>query len=86
MSTAGLGTQARTDTKEKDVGVSENVEEGAGRMKEAAGSLLGDEDMKQEGQAQQDKAQAQQKAEEAEREAVEAKKEAAAHEERERGA
>lgn len=65
------------------MGVSENVEEGAGRMKEAAGSLLGDEDMKEEGQAKQDKAQAQQKAEEAEREAVEAKKEAAAHEERE---
>ena len=68
------------------MGVSENVEEGAGRMKEAAGSLLGDEDMKEEGQAKQDKAQAQQKAEEAEREAVEAKKEAAAHDERERRA
>jgi len=49
----------------------------------AAGSLLGDEDMKEEGQAQLDKAQAQQKAEKAEREAIEARKEAAAHEERE---
>lgn len=68
------------------MGMSENVEEGAGRMKEAAGSLLGDEDIKKEGQAQQDKAKAEQKAEEAEREAVEAKKEAAAHEERERRA
>ena len=65
------------------MGMSENIEEGAGRMKEAAGSLLGDEDMKEEGQAQQDKAQAEQKAEAAEREAVEARKEAAAHETRE---
>jgi len=65
------------------MGMSENVEEGTGRMKEAAGSLLDDEDMKEEGQAKQDKAQAQQKAEAAEREAVEARKEAAAHETRE---
>jgi uncharacterized protein YjbJ (UPF0337 family) len=65
------------------MGMSENVEEGAGRMKEAAGSILGDEEMKEEGQAQQDKAQAQQKAEEAEREAVEARKEAAAQQTRE---
>lgn len=65
------------------MGMSENVEEGAGRMKEAAGSLLGDEDLKEEGQTQQDKAQAEKKAEQAEREAIEAKKEAAAYEERE---
>jgi uncharacterized protein YjbJ (UPF0337 family) len=65
------------------MGMSENVEEGTGRMKEAAGSLLGDEDMKEEGQAKQDKAEAQQKAEAAEREAAEARKEAAAHETRE---
>lgn len=66
--------------------MSENVEEGTGRMKEAAGSLLGDEDLKEEGQAKQDKAQAAKKAEQAEREAIEARKEAAAHEERERDA
>jgi uncharacterized protein YjbJ (UPF0337 family) len=65
------------------MGMSENVEEGTGRMKEAAGSILGDEEMKEEGRAQQDKAQAQQKAEEAEREAVEARKEAAAQQTRE---
>lgn len=68
------------------MGMSENVEEGTGRMKEAAGSLLGDEDLKEEGQAKQDKAQAAKKAEQAEREAIEARKEAAAHEERERDA
>ena len=62
------------------MGMSENVEEGAGRMKEAAGSLLGDEDLKEEGQSQQEKAQAEKKAEQAEREAIEARKEAAAHE------
>jgi uncharacterized protein YjbJ (UPF0337 family) len=65
------------------MGMSENFEEGAGRVKEAAGSLLDDEQLKEEGQAQQDKAQAQQKAEAAEREAVEARKEAAANETRE---
>lgn len=65
------------------MGVSENIEEGTGRMKEAAGSLLGDEELKEEGRAQQDKAQAEQKAEEAEREAIRARKEAAAHETRE---
>lgn len=65
------------------MGMSENVEESTGRIKEAAGSLLGDEEMKEEGRAQQDKAQAQREAEEAERKAVEARKEAAVHEERE---
>jgi uncharacterized protein YjbJ (UPF0337 family) len=65
------------------MGVGDNIEEGTGRMKEAAGSLLGDEDMKEEGAAQQDKAKAQQKAEQAEQEAVEARKEAAAHQTRE---
>ena len=64
------------------MGMSENVEEGTGRMKEAAGSILGEDELKEEGRAQQDKAQAQRKAEEAEREAVEARKEAAAHQER----
>lgn len=65
------------------MGMSENVEDAGGRMKEAAGSLVGDEDMKEEGAAQQDKAKAKQKAEEAEREATEARKEAAVHQERE---
>lgn len=65
------------------MGMSENVEDAGGRMKEAAGSLIGDEDLKEEGAAQQDKASAQKKAEQAEREAVEARKEAAAHQERE---
>jgi len=68
------------------MGMSENVEDAGGRMKEAAGSLIGDEDLKEEGAAQQDKAKAQQRAEEAEREAVEARKEAAAHDEREKRA
>lgn len=62
--------------------MSENVEDAGGRMKEAAGSLIGDEDMKEEGAAQQDKAGAQREAEEAEREAIAARKEAAAHQER----
>jgi uncharacterized protein YjbJ (UPF0337 family) len=62
--------------------MSENVEDAGGRMKEAAGSLIGDEDLKEEGAAQQDKADAQRKAEEAEREAIAARKEAAAQQER----
>ena len=62
--------------------MSENVEDAGGRMKEAAGSLLGDESLKEEGAAQQDKAGAEKKAEQAEREAIDARKEAAAHEER----
>ncbi|HSK94998.1 MAG TPA: hypothetical protein VK891_00135 [Euzebyales bacterium] len=62
--------------------MSENVEDAGGRMKEAAGSLLGDDDLKEEGAAQQDKAGAEKKAERAEREAIDARKEAAAHEER----
>ena len=62
--------------------MSENVEEAGGRMREAAGSLLGDDDLKEEGAAQQDKADAERKAEQAEREAIDARKEAAAHEER----
>jgi uncharacterized protein YjbJ (UPF0337 family) len=68
------------------MGMSENVEDAGGRMKEAAGSLIGDEDLKEEGAAQQDKAKAQQRAEDAEREAIEARKEAAAHDEREKRA
>jgi uncharacterized protein YjbJ (UPF0337 family) len=62
--------------------MSENVEDAGGRLKEAAGSLVGDESLKEEGAAQQDKAEAQKKAERAEREAIDARKEAAAHEER----
>jgi uncharacterized protein YjbJ (UPF0337 family) len=62
--------------------MSENIEEAGGRAKEAAGSLLDDEDLKEEGAAQQDKANAERKAERAEREAIDARKEAAAHEER----
>jgi len=62
--------------------MSENVEDAGGRMKEAAGSLLGDESLKEEGGAQQDKAGAEKKAGRAEREADDARKEAAAHEER----
>jgi uncharacterized protein YjbJ (UPF0337 family) len=62
--------------------MSENIEEAGGRVKEAAGSLLDDEDLKEEGAAQQDKANAEQKAERAERDAIAARKEAAAHEER----
>jgi uncharacterized protein YjbJ (UPF0337 family) len=62
--------------------MSENVEDAGGRMKEAAGSLIGDEGLKEEGAAQQDKADAEKKAGRAEREAIDARKEAAAHEER----
>lgn len=65
------------------MGMSEQAEDAGGRLKEAAGSLVGDEELKEEGAAQQDKAQAEQKAEHAEQQAVEARKEAAAHEERE---
>lgn len=65
------------------MGMSEQFEEATGRVKEAAGSLTGDEDIKEEGAAQQDKAKAQQRAEDAEREAIDARKEAAAQQERE---
>lgn len=65
------------------MGMSESAEDAGGRMKEAAGSLIGDEELKEEGAAKQDKAKAQQRAEDAEREAVESRKEAAAHQERE---
>lgn len=65
------------------MGMSEQAEEAGGRLKEAAGSLTGDESLKEEGAAQQDKAEAQQKAESAEQQATEARKEAAANEDRE---
>ena len=64
------------------IDMSENIEEARGRVKQAAGSLIDDEDLKEEGAAQQDKANAEQNAERAEREAIDARKEAAAYEER----
>jgi uncharacterized protein YjbJ (UPF0337 family) len=62
--------------------MSENVEDAGGRIKEAAGSLVGDESLKEEGAAQQDKADAEKDASRAEREAIDARKEAAEHQER----
>lgn len=55
-----------------------------GRAKEAAGAISGDESLKKEGEAQQDKASAQERAARKEREAEAARSEAAAHESEER--
>ena len=50
-------------------GVEGVVEDVKGRAKEAVGSLVGNDDLKDEGQAQQDKAEAQREAAEAQTEA-----------------
>jgi uncharacterized protein YjbJ (UPF0337 family) len=55
-----------------------------GRAKEAAGAISGDDSLKKEGEAQQDKASAQERAARKEREAEAARSEAAAHESEER--
>ena len=56
------------------------VEEVKGKVKEAAGALTGDKDLKKEGAAQQDKADSQRKVAQKEAEAEKARAEAAAHE------
>jgi uncharacterized protein YjbJ (UPF0337 family) len=60
------------------------AEDAKGRAKEAAGSVLGNESMKREGRAQQDKADQEERAAEHEREAEEARLEAAEAEGREK--
>ena len=62
-------------------GVAEGVK---GKLKEAAGSLTGDESMKAEGQAQQDKADSQREVAKHEAQAEKARAEAAAAEREER--
>ena len=61
-------------------GVKVVVEEVKGRAKEAAGSLTGDEDLRDEGRAQQDKAAAEREVAEKEAGAEKARAEATAHE------
>ena len=56
------------------------VEEVKGKVKEAAGALTGDKDLKKEGAAQQDKADSQRKVAQKEAEAEKARADAAAHE------
>ena len=60
------------------------VEEVKGRAKEAVGSVLGNEDLKAEGEAQQDKADAQREAAEAQAEARKADAKVEANEARQR--
>ena len=60
------------------------IEGAKGLAKEAAGSLVGDEDLEKEGRAQQDKAAAEREVARKEAEAEEARGEAEAHEARER--
>jgi uncharacterized protein YjbJ (UPF0337 family) len=61
-------------------GIKGVVEDVKGKAKEAAGALTGDDDLKQEGAAQQDKAEAQREVAAKEAEAEKARAEAAAHE------
>lgn len=60
------------------------VEDVKGRAKEAAGSLTGNEDLRDEGRAQQDKAAAQREVAEKEAEAEKARAKADVHEARQR--
>jgi len=65
-------------------GVKGVVEDVKGRAKEAAGSLAGNEDLRDEGRAQQDKAAAQREVAEKEAGAEKARAEADVHEARQR--
>ena len=65
-------------------GVEGVVEDVKGRAKEAVGSLVGNDDLKDEGQAQQDKAEAQREAAEAQTEARKADAKAEASEARQK--
>jgi uncharacterized protein YjbJ (UPF0337 family) len=65
-------------------GVKGVVEDVKGRAKEAAGSLTGNEDLRDEGRAQQDKAAAQREVAEKEAEAEKARAKADVHEARQR--
>ena len=60
------------------------VEDVKGRVKQAAGSLSGDDELRREGEAQQDKAAAQRDVARKEGEAEKARLEASAHEAEER--
>ncbi len=50
-----LSKQMRLQRK-REMATDKNIDEGKGRLKEAAGSLTGDEDLKREGKADQAKA------------------------------
>ncbi|MEZ5373647.1 MAG: CsbD family protein [Microthrixaceae bacterium] len=63
-------------------GVKGVVEDAKGRAKEAVGSIVGNDDLKQEGEAQQDKADAQREAADAQAEARKADAKAEASEAR----
>ena len=63
-----------------EAGVKGIVEEVKGKVKEAAGALTGDKDLKKEGAAQQDKADSQREVTQKEAEAEKARADAAAHE------
>ena len=65
-------------------GVKGVVEDVKGRLKEAGGALVGDDEKVREGQAQQDKAEAQREVAEKEAAAERARAEADVHEARER--
>ncbi|WP_433677899.1 microaggregate-binding protein 1 [Nocardia sp. CA-119907] len=60
------------------------VEDAKGKIKEAAGAVTGDDDLRGEGRAQQDKAESQRDAARKEAEAEKERGEAAAHEARQR--
>lgn len=66
-------------------GIEGVVEDAKGRVKEAAGILTGDDDLRGEGQAQQDKAQAQRDAAKHEAEAEKDRAAAAVQEQRQSG-
>jgi uncharacterized protein YjbJ (UPF0337 family) len=67
-----------------EAGIKGVVEDVKGKVKEAAGTVTGDDSLKREGQAQQDKAEAQREVAAKEAEAEKARAKAAADEARER--
>ncbi|GAA1212635.1 MULTISPECIES: microaggregate-binding protein 1 [Prauserella] len=69
---------------EQQEGLKGAVEDIKGRVKQAAGSLLGHDSMQQEGSAQQDKAEAQREVAEKEAQAKEAERKATESQARER--
>jgi uncharacterized protein YjbJ (UPF0337 family) len=78
------GGCAVTDRDQQQEGIKGTVEDIKGRVKETAGTFLGNDNMEREGAAQQDKADAQQQVAEKEAEARNAEQDAAAAEARER--
>ncbi|OQO90714.1 CsbD family protein [Saccharomonospora piscinae] len=69
---------------ERQEGIKGAVEDMKGRVKEAAGTFLGNDEMEREGSAQQDKARAQQEAAEKQEQAKQAQQDASEAEARER--